>query len=72
MQQIFFDPCVLARGASTSPKYVSRVHQATRGYIITKNKEEVCDICEILWKQDLAESGKVMKGGETSEKEGII
>jgi hypothetical protein len=30
------------------------------------------EICEISRQQDLTQSGKVLKGGKTSEKEGII
>ncbi|OGO59906.1 MAG: hypothetical protein A2025_00500 [Chloroflexi bacterium RBG_19FT_COMBO_47_15] len=61
----------MPRKAFGGTKHFSQAYQNTGADIIVKVKRRD-EIYEILWQQDLIQFGKVLKGGETSEKESII
>jgi hypothetical protein len=61
---------LLARKAFAAQSMSRKFAKAPADIIMKVKRRD--EICEILWPQDIIKSGKILKGGESSEKESII
>jgi hypothetical protein len=61
---------LLARKAFAAQRMSRKFAKAPVDIIMKVKRRD--EICEILGPQDIIKSGKILKGGESSEKESII